>query len=34
MTGKIESYLEKDIERYRVRHKYLDKQEMKWQWGC
>lgn len=34
MTCKIESYLEKDIERYRVRHKYLDKQEMEWQWGC
>lgn len=34
MTSKIENYLEKDIERYRIRHKYLDRQEMEWQWGC
>jgi hypothetical protein len=33
MTSKIESYLEKDVERYRVRHKYLNEEEMDYQWG-
>ena len=31
MTNNIEGYLEKDIERYRVRHKYLNKEEMEYQ---
>lgn len=33
MTNKIEAYLEKDVERYRVRHKYLNGEEMECQWG-
>jgi len=33
MTNKIELYLEKDIERYRVRHKYLNEEEMEYQWS-
>lgn len=33
MTNKIETYLEEDVERYRVRHKYLNEEEMEWQWG-
>jgi hypothetical protein len=33
MTNKIETYLEKDVERYRVRHKYLNEEEMEYQWG-
>jgi hypothetical protein len=32
MTNNIETYLEKDIERYRVRHKYLNEEEMEYQW--
>jgi hypothetical protein len=32
MTDKIETYLEKDVERYRVRHKYLNEEEMEYQW--
>jgi len=31
MTNQIETYLEKDIERYRVRHKYLNEEEMEYQ---
>lgn len=31
MTSKIESYLEQDIERYRVRHKYLNEEELEYQ---
>lgn len=30
--NKILEYDEKDIERYRVRHKELDEEEMSWQW--
>ena len=33
MTNCIESYLEKEIERYRVRHKYLNEEEMDYQWS-
>lgn len=29
----IKNYDESQIERYRVRHKYLDEQEMEWQNG-
>lgn len=32
MTNRIESYLENDVERYRVRHKYLNEEEMEYQW--
>jgi hypothetical protein len=32
MTNCIETYLEKDVERYRVRHKYLNQEEMKYQY--
>lgn len=32
MTSNIEAYLEKDVERYRVRHKYLNEEEMEYQW--
>jgi hypothetical protein len=32
MTDRIETYLEKDVERYRVRHKYLNEEEMEYQW--
>ena len=31
--NKIMEYDEQEIERYRVRHKYLDEQEMEWQKG-
>ena len=31
ITNQIETYLEKDIERYRVRHKYLNEEEMEYQ---
>ncbi len=31
MTGCIETHLERDVEGYRVRHKYLDEEEMEWQ---
>lgn len=30
--NKILEYDEKDIERYRIRHKELDEEEMSWQW--
>ena len=33
MTNKIETYLEKEIERYKVRHKYLNEEEMEYQRG-
>jgi hypothetical protein len=33
MTNNIEIYVEKDIERYRVRHKYLNEEEIEYQWG-
>ena len=33
MTNQIETYLEKDIEKYRVRHKYLNEEEMERQWA-
>lgn len=26
-------FAEEDIDRYRVRHKYLSKEEMEWQWN-
>jgi hypothetical protein len=32
ITSNIESYVEKDVERYRVRHKYLNEEEMEYQW--
>lgn len=31
MTSQIESYLEDQIDRYRVRHKYLDEEEIMYQ---
>lgn len=31
MTSQIESYLEKDVERYKVRHKYLNEEELEYQ---
>ncbi len=31
--NKIWTFKEKEVERYRVRHKYLDEQEMEWQNG-
>ena len=33
MMDGIEHYLEKDVERYLVRHKYLNEEEMGYQWG-
>jgi hypothetical protein len=33
MISCIETYLEKDIERYSVRHKYLNEEEIGYQWG-
>ena len=30
-TSEIESYLEKDVERYRVRHKYLNEEDLEYQ---
>ena len=33
MTEKIELHSENNIERYRVRHKYLDEIEMEFQWS-
>jgi hypothetical protein len=33
MTGRIEVYQESEIARYRVRHKYLNDEEMEYQWG-
>lgn len=33
MTNQIETYLERDIERYRVRHKDLNEEEMDYQWN-
>lgn len=30
----IKNYRESEIERYRVRHKYLSEEEMEWQNGC
>lgn len=32
MSNQIETYLEKDVDRYRVRHKYLNEEEMVYQW--
>ena len=31
MKNCIEQYGEEEIERYRVRHKYLDEEELEWQ---
>lgn len=31
ITGQIRNYPESQIQRYMVRHKYLDEQEMEWQ---
>ena len=31
ITSEIESYLEKDVERYRVRHKYLNEEDLEYQ---
>lgn len=31
MTSKIEEHIEADIERYRIRHKYLDENEIYYQ---
>jgi hypothetical protein len=33
ISGKIELLEEKYIDRYRVRHKYIDEEEMEWQNG-
>jgi hypothetical protein len=33
MTSKIELYSEKNVERYKVRHKYLNEEEMEYQWN-
>jgi hypothetical protein len=33
MTSRIETYLEDEVERYRVRHKYLNEEEMEYQWS-
>lgn len=33
MTEKINEYWEEDVERYRVRHKYLNEEEMEWRNG-
>lgn len=33
MNNCIETYLERDVERYRVRHKYLNEEEMGYQLG-
>jgi len=33
ITSKIEIYAEDEIERYCVRHKYLNEEEMERQWG-
>ena len=33
MYNHIVEYDEQDIERYRVRHKYLDEEELQWQNG-
>lgn len=32
MTDRIETYLEDNVERYKVRHKYLNDEEMEYQW--
>ena len=32
MTRNIETYPENEIERYRVRHKFLSEEEMEYQW--
>ena len=34
MTGEITEYQESEIERYMVRHKYLDDEEMRYQANC
>ena len=31
MTNKIETYYERDVERYMVRHKYLNEEELTYQ---
>lgn len=31
MTNQIETYLEDDIKRYKVRHKYLNEEELEYQ---
>jgi hypothetical protein len=31
MTNRIEEYVECDVERYRVRHKYLNEEELEYQ---
>jgi hypothetical protein len=33
MTNRLEMYAEENIERYRVRHKYLNEEELKYQWS-
>jgi hypothetical protein len=33
VSNKISNYKESEVERYRVRHKYLDEQEIEWQRG-
>lgn len=33
VSDKISNYKESEVERYRVRHKYLDEQEIEWQRG-
>jgi len=33
MTNRIETYLEENVERYSVRHKYLNEEEMEYQWN-
>lgn len=33
LANSIITFAEKDIDRYRVRHKYLSEEEMEWQWN-
>ena len=33
MTNSIQTYAEDSIERYRIRHKYLNEEEMSYQWS-
>lgn len=33
MSSNIETYFESEIERYKVRHKYLNEEEMEYQWS-
>jgi hypothetical protein len=33
LANSIITFAEEDIDRYRVRHKYLSEEEMEWQWN-